>query len=83
MGCLSLPTAFGQRPSQDNRGDPSRIELFQAQMIQSNELTLPGAACFPNDKKGSDQRSPAFSVKQMISRIRFAFPGKARPKQSG
>jgi hypothetical protein len=57
MGCLSLPTAFGQRSSQDNRGDPSRIELFQAQMIQSNELTLPGAAWFPNDKKGSDQRS--------------------------
>jgi hypothetical protein len=25
----------------------------------------------------------AFSVKQMISRICFAFPGKARPKQSG
>ena len=28
-----------------------RIELFQAQIIQSNELTLPGAAWFPNDKK--------------------------------
>jgi len=33
--------------------DQSRIERFQAQMIQSNELTLPDAAWFPNDKKGS------------------------------
>jgi hypothetical protein len=40
---------------------PSRIELFQAQMIQSNELTLPDAAWFPNDKKGSDQRSTSVS----------------------
>jgi hypothetical protein len=60
-GRRSLTTAFGQLPSQDNRGDPSRIELFQAQMIQSNELTLPDAAWFPNDKKGSDQRSTSVS----------------------
>jgi len=34
------------------------LSFFQAEMIQSNELTLPDAAWFPNDKKGSVQAFP-------------------------
>ncbi|PYL10110.1 MAG: hypothetical protein DME33_02015 [Verrucomicrobia bacterium] len=58
-----MTTAFGQVPSQDNRGDQSRIERFQAQLIQSNELTLPDAARFPNDKKGSDERARSDEIR--------------------
>jgi len=36
-----------------------------------NELTLPDAAWFPNDKKGSDERSPSVS-NQMNDFANFA-----------
>jgi hypothetical protein len=48
-------------------------------MIQSNKLTLPDAAWFPNDKREAQTTAlQVFRVKQMISPIQFAFPRKAR-----
>jgi len=56
--------------------DQSRIERFQAQMIQSNELTLPDAARFPNDKKGSDERARSDEIRGPEAEVTNA-PGAA------
>jgi len=38
---------------------------------------------FQMTKKPQTSVVQAFPIKQLISRIRFAFPGKTRPKRSG